>query len=50
MAPIALADGSGGLKADVYFDNGPLSSLLKVCLKNNYVKVEPGMTLVQLRQ
>jgi len=37
-----------GLSADVYFDSVGMSKVLKLSEKDAYVKVEPGITLVDL--
>ena len=45
LAPLEL---SKTVQADVYYDASEMNKVLKLCKKNQYVKVQPGITLLEL--
>ena len=45
LAPLEL---SKTVQADVYYDASEMNKVLKLCKKNQYVKVQPGITLLDL--
>ena len=45
---VAPAHLSSLVPADVYFDNSPMARVLKVSMKDRYVKVEPGIKISEL--
>ena len=46
VAPVELKH----LQTDIKFDNHTFNKVLKVCEKNRYCKVEPGITLLDLNK
>lgn len=50
VAPISMQTNSSSPPADVYYDITQFNKMIKFSPKLSYCKVEPGMTVPQLRE